>query len=199
MKKAIGLLAFCAVFFGNTFAQKTPAGSAAFDSILNEHLSASGAGVSALVSRGGKIIYQNAAGLANVELRVPMRTDNVFRIGSITKQFTAIAILQLMEGGKLNLQDTITRFLPGYPMHGATITIEHLLTHTSGIRDFTGLTDSAQRYKLDVEPAELVRYFSQLPLRFAPGTRYEYSNSNYALLGAIIETITGGTYRQYVE
>ncbi|RYY86441.1 MAG: DUF3471 domain-containing protein, partial [Chitinophagaceae bacterium] len=96
-------------------------------------------------------------------------------------------------------QDTITRFLPDYPLQGASITIEHLLTHTSGIRDFTSIKDSVQRYKQDVSPAQMIAYFRQQPLRFAPGSRYEYSNSNYFLLGAIIEAISGQSYEEYLR
>ena len=99
--------------------------------------------------------------MANMELNVPMQTNNVFRIGSITKQFTAIAILQLMEQGKLNLQDEITRFIPDYPMQGSTITIEHLLTHTSGIRDYTSIKDTVQRSKIDFTPSRNDQLFSK--------------------------------------
>src|SRR6185436_1398189 len=91
------------------------------------------------------------------------------------------------------------RFIPGYPVQGATITIEHLLTHTSGIRDYTSIKDSVQRFKTDLTPAGMISYFQNQPMRFAPGTRYEYSNSNYFLLGYIIEKTTGKTYQQYLE
>ncbi|MGB8195110.1 MAG: serine hydrolase [Chitinophagaceae bacterium] len=199
MKKIMLMLALGGALYNSASAQVNTKLSSEFDNVMKEKFSLNGPGVTALVSRGGKIIYKKAFGLANVELNIPMETGNIFRIASITKQFTAIAILQLMEREKLNLQDEITRFIPDYPVQGSTIRIEHLLTHTSGIRDFTSLPDSVQRFKRDFTPAEIISYFQNQPMRFAPGTRYEYSNSNYVLLGHIIEKITGKTYQQYLE
>src|SRR3569832_2509673 len=137
--------------------------------------------------------------MANFELYVPMKPDNDFRIGSITKQFTAVAILQLMEQGKLNLQDTITRFIPNYPMQHHKITIEHLLTHTSGIQSYTEMKDFMDQITLDQTPTEIIDHFKNEPMAFAPGTQWAYSNSNYFLLGYIIEKITGEFYPQYLE
>lgn len=173
--------------------------TAGFDKLLSEQFGSDEPGAAALVARNGKIIYKKALGMANMELNVPMHVDNVFRIGSITKQFTAVAILQLMEQGKLNLQDEITRFIPDYPLQGNKITIEHLLTHTSGIRNFTSIKDTTQRGKLDLTTNEMIDYFKNEPMRFAPGTKWEYSNSGYFLLGYIIEKITGKTYGEYIE
>lgn len=170
-----------------------------FDKILFEQYKGGEPGATVLIARNGQVIYKKAFGMANMELAVPMQADNVFRIGSLTKQFTAIAILQLMEQGKLNLQDEITRFIPDYPTQGNKITIEHLLTHTSGIRNHNAIPDTVQRYKLDFTPKEMIDYFKGQPIRFTPGSRYEYSNSGYTLLGYIIEKITGKTYAQYLE
>ncbi|HEX2684342.1 MAG TPA: serine hydrolase domain-containing protein, partial [Ferruginibacter sp.] len=196
MKQVILVLALCVAASKLSRAQQD---NKSFDKILQEEFVSNSTGVTALVSSHGKIIYKKAFGMANIELNVPMQTGNVFRIGSITKQFTAVAILQLMEQGKLNLQDQITRFIPDYPMQGATITIENLLTHTSGIRDFTSIKDTTQRSKIDFTPAQMISYFQNQPMRFAPSSKYEYSNSNYFLLGYIIEKITGKTYQQYLE
>jgi len=199
MKNTILILALCGTIFNSASAQQNNNLSAEFDKVVNEQFPLSETGGAVLVGSHGKIIYKKAFGKANLELNVPMNTNNVFRIGSITKQFTAIAILQLMEKGKLDVQDEITKFIPGYPVQGSKITIEHLLTHTSGIRDYTSIKDSTQRYKTDFTPAEMMTYFQNQPIRFAPGTRYEYSNSNYFLLGYIIEKITGKTYQQYLK
>lgn len=199
MKKTILMLAFCVAILHVATAQQNSSLSAEFDKVLGEHFPLKGTGATVLISRQGKIIYKKAFGMANVELNVPMQANHVFRIGSIAKQFTAIAILQLMEQGKLNLQDEITRFIPGYRVQGETITIENLLTHTSGIRDYTSIKDSVQRFKTDFTPMQMISYFQNQPMRFAPGTRYEYSNSNYFLLGYIIEKITGKTYPQYLQ
>ena len=170
-----------------------------FDKMLSEQFKTDETGATALVSRKGQIIYTKAFGMANLELNVPMQVDNVFRIGSITKQFTATAILQLMEQGKLNLQDEITKFIPDYPTQGNKITIEHLLTHTSGIANYSGITDAADRATLDFTPNEMIDFFKNLPMRFATDTKWEYSNSNYFLLGYIIEKITGKTYEECLE
>lgn len=173
---------------------------AEFDKLLSEQFKADETGATALVARHGRIIYNKAFGMANLELNVPMKPDNVFRIASITKQFTAVAILQLAEQAKLNLQDEITLFIPDYPTEGKRITIEHLLTHTSGIQDFTRIkSPDAQRGRLDFSPVEMIDYFKNEPMRFDPGTHWEYSNSGYFLLGYIIEKVTGKTYREYLE
>lgn len=173
--------------------------TAEFDKMLNEQFKPGEPGATVLVARKGSVIYKKAFGMANLELNVPMQIDNVYRIGSITKQFTAVAILQLMERGKLNLQDDITRFIPGYPTHGYKITIEHLLTHTSGIQSYTAMKDYMDRMALDLKPAQMIEYFKNQPMRFVPGTKWEYDNSGYFLLGYIIEKITGKTYAEYLE
>ncbi len=170
-----------------------------FDKILSEQFKTDETGATALVSRNGQIIYKKAFGMANLELNVPMQVDNVFWVASIGKQFTAVAILQLMEQGKLNLQDEITKFIPDYPTQGNKITIEHLLTHTSGIHNFSGMKDPEKKLALDCTPNEVIDFFKNLPMLFAPGTKWEYCNSGYFLLGYIIEKITGKTYAEYIE
>jgi CubicO group peptidase (beta-lactamase class C family) len=170
-----------------------------FDKMLSEQFKTNETGATALVARKGQIIYKKAFGMANLEYNIPMQVDNIFRIGSITKQFTAVAILQLMEQGKLNLQDSINKFIPDYPTHGHKITIEHLLTHTSGIQSYTGMKDFEKQVTLDLKPTELIDYFKNEPMEFAPGTKMKYNNSGYFLLGYIIEKVSGKTYPQYVE
>lgn len=197
MKKSTLFLSVC-IALAHTAGAQAQSPVVEFDKIVKEQLVPVQNGAAILVSKKGKVIYEKAIGKANFELNVPMQPNSVFRLASITKQFTAIAILQLMEVGKLNLQDEITRFLPDYPTQGAHITIEHLLTHTSGIRDYTSIKDTVQRSKLDVTPVQMIHYFSEQPMRFAPGSRYEYSNSNYFLLGYIIEKITGNSYGDYL-
>jgi CubicO group peptidase (beta-lactamase class C family) len=173
--------------------------TAKFDQLLSEQFKTGETGAAALVSRKGQIIYKKAFGMANMELNIPMQPDNVFRIGSISKQFTAVAILQLMEQGKLNLQDDITKFIPDYPTHGHKITIEHLLTHTSGIQSYTGMKEFGTISRLDKTPEELIGFFKNQPMEFAPGTKWNYNNSGYFLLGYIIEKLSGKTYPEYVE
>ena len=108
-----------------------------FDALLIETYPSSGPGASVLVQKAGKTLLRKGYGLANIELNVPIRPDTYFRLGSITKQFTAVGILMFYEQGKLDLEDEITRFLPDYPTRGEAITIRHLLTHTSGIPSYT--------------------------------------------------------------
>jgi CubicO group peptidase (beta-lactamase class C family) len=200
VKKSILLLAF-GFLFNLAFAQQKDDKQlfANFDKLLSEQYKTNEPGATALVAKKGQIVYKKAFGMANLEYNIPMQVDNVFRIGSITKQFTAVAILQLMEQGKLNLQDSINKFIPDYPTHGHKITIEHLLTHTSGIQNYTAKKDFGEKMALNLTPTELIAYFKNEPMEFAPGTKWNYSNSGYYLLGYIVEKVSGKTYPQYVE
>ena len=200
MKKKILSLTIC-LFANLAFAQQKDDKRlfSEFDKIFSEQYKINETGATALVARKGQIIYKKAFGMANLEYNIPVQVDNIFRIGSITKQFTAVAILQLMEQGKLNLQDDITKFIPDYPTHGHKITIEHLLTHTSGIQNYTGMKDFEERMSLDLNPIEFINHFKNQPMEFAPGTKWNYNNSGYFLLDYIIELISGKTYPKYVE
>jgi CubicO group peptidase (beta-lactamase class C family) len=169
------------------------------DKLLSEQFKKGEPGCAAIVGQKGKIVYKKALGMANLELNVPMNPDMVFRIGSMTKQFTAIAILQLMEQGKLDLQDNITKFIPDYPTGGQRITIENLLTHTSGIKSYTSDPEFTSYMRNDKKPAEVINLFKDKPLEFVPGTQWSYSNSGYFLLGYIIEKVSGRTYAQYLD
>jgi CubicO group peptidase (beta-lactamase class C family) len=138
--------------------------------------------------------------MANMELGTPLSADQVFRLGSITKQFTGAAIMMLEEQGKLAVSDPITKYLPDYPTHDHTITIEHLLTHTSGIFNYTNIPGYFEnRVRSDLSTEELVDVFKDLDMDFAPGERWNYSNSGYVLLGAIIEEVTGESYADFVQ
>ncbi|MCP1381016.1 serine hydrolase [Runella salmonicolor] len=170
-----------------------------FDKLLTDQFKPAESGATVLVAQKGKIIYQKAFGQANLELNVPMQPSMVFRIGSITKQFTAVAILQLMEQGKLSLEDEITKFIPDYPTHGHKITVEHLLTHTSGIKSYTDMKEFGDVIQKDMKPEELINFFKNQPMDFAPGTQWHYNNSGFFLLGYIIEKVSGKTYPDYVE
>ncbi len=172
---------------------------AEYDKMLSEQFKPGETGCAALVAKNGQIIYKKAFGMANLEINVPMQPDMVFRIGSITKQFTSMAILQLMEQGKLSLQDEITKFIPGYPTHGHAITIEHLLTHTSGIKSYTNVPEYQQYIRTDLKPDEILDIIKTLPMEFAPGTKYNYNNSGFFLLGYIIEKVSDKTYQEYLQ
>lgn len=156
-------------------------------------------GVTVLVAQDGKPVLRKAYGMASIEKKQAMTPDTALRLGSITKQFTSTAILMLAEEGKLALSDDITRHLPDYPTRGKKITIEHLLTHTSGIVSYTSKPGFQSSQEKDFTVAQMIDSFKNDPLEFEPGTRYAYNNSGYFLLGAIIEKISGMPYARFVE
>jgi D-alanyl-D-alanine carboxypeptidase len=156
-------------------------------------------GAAALVIKDGKAVLRKGYGLASVELGVPVGPEDVFELGSITKQFTAAAVLLLQEQGKLRVEDEITKYLTDYPTHGEKITIENLLTHTSGIPNYTNLPEWMPRVREDMPLPVLIGLFKDKPLDFKPGTQWSYSNSGYIVLGALIEKVSGRSYEQFVE
>jgi len=156
-------------------------------------------GLAAIVVRKGQTLYRAAFGLANVELGVALKPDHAFRIGSVTKQFTSAAIMMLAEEGKLAVTDPITKFLPDYPTQGRTITIEHLLTHTSGIQSYTNMPKWRGMWRQDLSLEALIDLFKNEPMQFAPGEQWRYNNSGYILLGAIIEKASGKRYADFVQ
>jgi D-alanyl-D-alanine carboxypeptidase len=156
-------------------------------------------GAAAIVVEDGKVVLRKGYGMANLELARAISPEMVFELGSITKQFTAASILLLQERGKLRVEDDITKYLADYPTHGQTITIENLLTHTSGIPSYTGLPEWFPRMREDLTPADLIAMFKDKPLEFNPGERWAYDNSGYFLLGALIEKVSGESYEQFVE
>ena len=177
-----------------------PAQTSDYDAAMKLFQRENGPGGAAIVVKDGEVVYHKAFGLASIELGVPMQPDNVFRIGSITKQFTAAAVLQLAEAGKLSLDDEITRFLPEFNTHGEKITVRQLLNHTSGIKSYTGMDAwTPEVHKRDFTPDEMIAFFQDEPLDFKPGERFAYNNSGYYLLGYLIEKASGMSYEDYVE
>ncbi|WP_405569236.1 serine hydrolase [Winogradskyella sp. Asnod2-B02-A] len=171
-----------------------------FDAIVAQHYhNADAPGATILVAKNGKTIYRKAVGKSSLELDVDMIPENVFMLASITKQFTAVAILMLEEQGKLSLNDPITKFIPDYPTHGKTITVHHLLNHTSGIKSYTGIGNLVEVARNDKTLDELIDYFKNEPMDFDPGEEFRYNNSGYVLLGKIIEVLSGDTYENYIE
>lgn len=173
--------------------------TAKIDSLLEEKYEQNSPGAVFLVSKKGEIIYRKAFGQANIELNISMKPENVFQIGSMTKQFTAIAVMMLVEQGKLKLDDDITKYIPDYPTCGNKITIHHLLTHTSGIKSFTRMKTINDIAKKNLTPAELIDFFKDEPMDFAPGEQFKYNNSGYAILGYIIELVSGKSYSDFIE
>jgi D-alanyl-D-alanine carboxypeptidase len=171
---------------------------AAADSLLAAAYPANEPGAAVLVVKDGRVLLRKAYGTAVMEMGVPLRPEHVFRTGSITKQFTAVATLMLVNEGKISLDDEITKFFPDYPTHGRRITVEHLLTHTSGIRSYTGIPAWRPTMRTDVSVQQLVDVFRNEPMDFAPGEQWSYNNSGYVLLGAIIEKVSGQSYADFV-
>ncbi|GAB4156902.1 MAG: hypothetical protein Tsb0033_08100 [Winogradskyella sp.] len=171
-----------------------------FDDIVAQYYNDNNApGATVLVAKNGKPIYRKAVGKSNLELDVDMIPENVFMLASITKQFTAVAILMLEEQGKLSLDDPITKFIPDYPTQGKTITVHHLLNHTSGIKSYTSIGDLRQVARQDKTLDELIDYFKNEPMDFNPGEAYSYNNSGYVLLGKIIEVVSAENYADYIH
>ena len=170
------------------------------DQLINDRYKTVAPGCVILVAKKGKVIFEKAFGTANLELNVPMKTEMIFRIGSMTKQYTAIAILQLLEQGKISLKDSIQKFIRDFPPKGYTITIENLLTHTSGIIGYDVLDFKIPNtIRIDFDTKQIIDSLAKRPLDFAPSSRYNYSNSNYLLLGYIIEQVSGKTYEDYLR
>jgi len=154
-----------------------------------------------LVGKLDSVVYEAGFGLANMDWGIPNTPDTKFRVGSVTKQFTATVILKLVEEGKLRLDGKITDYLPDYPREtGDRITIHHLLTHSSGIPSYTGFPDFQTQYMRNpFTPDSFVTVFSGMELEFEPGTTFRYNNSGYFLLGVIIEHVTGLPFHEVLR
>jgi CubicO group peptidase (beta-lactamase class C family) len=151
-----------------------------------------------LVARAGKVVVRRAWGYANVELHVPNTPDTRFQIASVSKSFTAAAILLLEERGRLRVDDPLDKHLPGYP-NGDRIRILHLLTHTSGIPNVNAFPEYDERARSPQRLEDIVAWFRDRPLDFEPGARYAYSNSNYNLLALLIERVSGRPYGVFLK
>lgn len=151
-----------------------------------------------MIAKNGKPIYQKAFGKANLELDVDLTPESVFQIGSMTKQFTAVAVLMLEEQRKLDVKEPISKYIPDYPS-GDKITIHHLLTHTSGIKDFTKMKSLREIAQKEMTPKMMVDFFKNEPVDFAPGEKFDYNNSGYVVLGYIIELVSGETYEDFIK
>ncbi|HMB21423.1 MAG: serine hydrolase domain-containing protein [Chloroflexota bacterium] len=151
----------------------------------------------ALIARDSKILLRKACGMADESSQLPNTPETRFLIASLTKTFTAVAIMQLAEQGRLSVDDPLSKYLPDFP-HADRIHLRHLLSNTSGIYDFLLLEDFPQFMTQPHSTAEMIARFSDQPLVFEPGTQFGYSNSNWILLGAVLETITGLPYDKVI-
>lgn len=172
---------------------------AVIDKLISDVYKPGEPGAALLIAEKGKVVYRKAFGMADLELNVPMKPEMVFEIGSMTKQMTAVAVLMLMEEGKLSLQDEITKYIPDYPVQGHKITIHHLLTHTSGIKSYTSMQEWQPLWRNDMTPEEMIDLFKNQPMDFAPGEHYLYNNSAYFMLGYVIEKASGMSYGKFLK
>ena len=150
-----------------------------------------------LVAQKGIIIYEKAFGMADREWSIPNTIQSKFEIGSVTKQFTSACILRLVEQGKLNLDDKLSKYFADFPK-ADSVTIHMLLTHTSGIKDYTEIPEFGKVASLPLEKDSLVALIKKQPFIFSPGTKWSYSSSGYFLLGYIVERVSGESYSDYV-
>ena len=148
-------------------------------------------GVALLVARNGEIVRAQGFGFANVELQVPVKPETLFQSGSVGKQFTATAIMMLVEQGKIGLDDSITKYFPEAPPAWKPVTIRHLLTHTGGFTDYP----KDFNFRKDYSEADLLKIVTGIPLAFPPGTKWSYSNLGYLTLGVMIHRVTGNFLR----
>ncbi|MFW6160982.1 MAG: serine hydrolase domain-containing protein, partial [Acidobacteriota bacterium] len=160
---------------------------------LNAHVELRTFNGSVLIAKNGQILFSRGFGMANFELDVPNTPKTKFRLGSVTKQFTAMLIMQLEEKGKLSVDDPLAKYIPDYP-NGNKITIHHLLTHTSGVPSFTGFPEYKEIQVQPLSLEEIIALFKEKPLEFEPGAKHAYSNSGYILLGFILEEVSGKPY-----
>jgi CubicO group peptidase (beta-lactamase class C family) len=172
--------------------------SAYVDSMLKAVPVMKAPGIAVLVAQNGKIVLEKCRGMADIGHSVPVTPITKFRIGSVTKQFVASAILKLQEEGRINISDPLTKFIPDFP-RGDEVTIHHLLTHTSGIHSFTNRPDFLKYATMGTTTQEMVDTIKAGIYDFNPGENFQYNNSGYFLLGYIIEKITGKPYGQYLK
>ena len=192
------LLTSCLLLGSFVFAQSTATTPLSDELIVaktNEYMKAvvdvDGFSGAMLIARDGRPIVNRGYGLASVELNVPNEPKTVFRLGSITKQFTGMAIAMLQERGKLKVDDPMCSYISDCPEIWKPITVNHLLRHTSGITNYTAFPDFAKTTISPITTSEMTERLKKEPLDFAPGEKMSYSNSGYFLLGAIIEKASG--------
>jgi D-alanyl-D-alanine carboxypeptidase len=169
------------------------------EELLRHNYRGSGPGAAVLVARGDTVLFRAARGEADVGRHLPLQPDSVFRIGSIGKQFTAAALLTLVEAGKVRLDDPLSRYLPDYP-GGDRITILQLLNHTSGVKNYSALPGYVEKtIRQDMTTAQIIDLFKNERPDFAPGSQWAYSNSGYTLIGAVIEAVTRKPWHVYFD
>jgi CubicO group peptidase (beta-lactamase class C family) len=193
------LFMWALAFSAPTWAETPAALDLKFDAAVADAMKNQGFMGAVLVANGDRVLFSRGYGEANLEWSIPNSPDTEFRLGSLTKQFTAALVLKLQEGGKLKINDKISTYLPDAPKAWANITVAELLGHTSGIPNFTDDPTFGVWSASPHTPAELLAFFKDKPLDFPPGTKFAYSNSNYAVLGVLIEKLGDGAYGEQLK
>src|SRR5215471_3370554 len=195
----IGIMAACILITGSPHQKSKPddAIAARIRAYLAPFAATGNLSGTILVARGGQVLFEQSYGMANYEWQIPNSAKTRFHIASVSKPFTAAAILQLQEQGRLQVSDPISRYLPDFPQ-GDRITLANLLTHTSGIPDINDLEDYDTFARSPHTLDQLIAKFAGLPLEFQPGSKASYSNSNYNLLAKVIEKVSGQSYAEYL-
>ncbi|ELR72982.1 D-alanyl-D-alanine carboxypeptidase [Fulvivirga imtechensis AK7] len=184
------LVFFVLLSYGQSPSDKT-------DSLLQQALPEKEHAVAVLVAKGNDIIYQKALGYADREAKLEANLKTTFRIGSVTKQFTAVAILKLVEMGKMKLDDPLSKYILDFP-RGEEVTIHHLLTHVSGIRSYTDQPEFLHRVTVPVDQGVLIEEIKSLGYEFSPGEQWKYNNSAYYILGYLVEKVSGMSYEKFL-
>ena len=176
---------------GENDATQDAAGNYVREEMQRQHIP----GLALLVSRGGKIVRAEGFGMANVELQVPVKPETVFQSGSVGKQFTATAVMMLVEEGKVHLDDPLTKYFSDAPSRWEQVTVRELLSHTGGFGDYPDTFN----FRKDRTEAELLKLVENIPLAYAPGTKWEYSNLGYLTLGILIHRVAGEFYGDFLQ
>ena len=181
-------------------APRMPSGfAAAADALLARHYPQDAPGAVAIVVKDGRPVFRRAYGLADLEFGILLEADMVFRIGSVTKQFTAAAILQLVDAGKLTLDDDVAKYVEGYDTGGRRVTIEHLLDAHVRYPELHRHGRVGRHLREELTPRQILDMLKAKPPEFEPGTQFKYSNSGYLLLGLVIEKVSGRPYADYIR
>jgi D-alanyl-D-alanine carboxypeptidase len=200
MRRALVATIFC--LYGGTALAQLPTTEALgnrVDAVAKQLLSHHTAGVSIAVAREGRLILARGYGMANVEHSVAVTPETIFHIASISKNILAAVVLQLVDEGKLRLDDDVTKYVPEAPTGGHHVTVRQLLNHTSGIYSFTSLPDAANNERLDLTHEQVLGLIKDKPFDFEPGTRWRYDNSAFYLAGMVVERVTKQEYGAYVR
>ncbi len=200
LKQGLGLIGPALIMVATLLSAAVPATaqtpSEKADALLSGLIKVNDPGVAVLVAQNGKIIFEKGYGLADVARRVPVSPQTIFRIGSVTKQFTATAILKLQEEGRLSVDDKLSKYIPDFP-RGDEVTLRELMNHTSGIHDY--VPTSLERLAKPTTTEAIIEEIEKQPYDFNPGTQWRYDNSGYTLLGYIAEKVSRRSYGDFLR